>query len=191
MLVRRFVQARKVRKRKRREVDGVPDLRVIAVLFVLFVFGSSVFVLGTMALDVEDVALSAIESAELAVDLAYEAVLEAEGVGANVSGLLVELSDGAEALSKAYISNRVGNLDDAIYFADLCSDLVEGIEAEANELRNVAVVDRNQRLLLNTLGSVLAVGCILYGGFFGWRFFKSLYHWWVLKMKPEVASNES
>ena len=180
-----------MRKRKQREVDGVSGLRVSAVLFVLFVFVSSVFVLGTLALDAEEVALSTIESAELAVDLAYEAVLEAEGVGANVSGLLVELSDGVEALSRAYMFSRVGDFDGAIYFADLCSDLVEGIEAEANELRDVTASERNQRLLLNTLGSVLAVGCILYGGFFGWRFLESLYHWWVLKMKPEVASNES
>jgi len=180
-----------MRKRKRREVDGVSSLRVIAALFVLYAFVSSVFVLGTMALDVEDVALSAIEGAELAVDLAFEAVLEAEGAGANVSGLLDELNDGAEALSKAYISNRVGNFDDAVYFADLCGDLVGSVEAEANELRDVAVVDRNHRLLLSTLGSVLALVCIFYGGFFGWRFFKSRYHRRVLQMKPEVASNES
>jgi len=180
-----------MKKRKRREVDGVSGLRVIGVLFVLFAFVSSVFVLGTMALDVEEVALSAIESAELAVDLAYEAVLEAEGVGANVSGLLVELSDGVEALSGAYMSSRVGNFDDAAYFADLCYDLVAGIEAEANELRDVAAVDRNQHLFLTSFGSVFAVGGIFCGGFFGWRFFKRRYHRRVLKMKPEVASNES
>lgn len=180
-----------MRKRKRREVDGVSGLRVIGVLFVLFAFMSSTFVLGTMALDVEEVALSAIESAELAVDLAYEAVLEAEGVGANVSGLLDELNEGAEALSKAHISNRVGNFDDAVYFADLCYDLVAGIEAEANELRDLAVADRNHRLLLASFGSVLAVVCIFCGGFFSWRFFKSRYYRRVLKMKPEVASNES
>jgi len=180
-----------VRKRKRREVDGVSGLRVIAVLFVFFAFVSSVFVLGTLALDAEEVALSTIEGAELAVDLAYEAVLEAEGVGANVSGLLVELSDGVEALSRAYMSGRVGNFDDAIYFADLCYDLVEGIEAEANELRDAAVVDRNQRFLLTSFGSALAVAGIFCGGFFGWRFFKSKYHRNALKMKPEVATNES
>ena len=180
-----------MKKRKRREVDGMPGLRIIAVLFVLFSLVSSVFVAGTQALDVEEVALSAIESAELAVDVAYEAVLEAEGAGANVSGLLDELNDGAEALSKAYISNRVGNFDDAIYFANLCYDLVAGIEAEANELREVAVIDGNQRLILTSFGSVLAVVCICCGGFFGWRFFKSRYHRRVLEMKPEVVSNES
>ena len=180
-----------MRKRKRRKGDCVSDLRVIAVLLVLFAFLSPVFMLGTMALDVEEVALSAIESAELAVDVAYEAVLEAEGAGANVSGLLVELSDGVEALSKAYISSRIGNFDDAVYFADLCYDLVVGIEAEANELRDVAAVDRNQRFLLTSFGSVLAVVGIFCGGFFGWRFFKSRYHRNALKMKPEVVSNES
>ena len=180
-----------MKKRKRREVDGVSSLRATVVLFVLFSLVSSVFVAGTQALDVEEVASSAIESAELAVDVAYEAVLEAEGAGANVSGLLDELNDGAEALSKAYISNRVGDFDDAVYFADLCYGLVAGIEAEANELRDVAVVERDQRLLLTSFGSVFAVVCIFCGGFFGWRFFKSRYHRRVLEMKPEVASNES
>ena len=180
-----------MRKRKRSEVDGVSGLRVIAALFVLFAFVSSVFVPSVMALDVEDVASSAIESAESAVNLAYEAVLEAEGVGANVLGLLDELDDGVEALSKAYMSNRVGSFDDAIYFADLCCDLVGGIEAEANELRDVTVVDRSQHFVFTFFGSVLAVGCISCGGFFGWRFLKSWYHRRVLKMKPEVASNES
>ena len=180
-----------MRKRKRREVDGVSGLRVIAALFVLFAFVSSIFVSGIQALDVEDVALSAIESAESAIGLAYEAVLEAEGAGANVSGLLDELNDGAEALSKAYMSNRVGDFDDAVYFADLCCVLVGGIEAEANVLRDVVAAERTHRLLLSTLGSVLAVVCIFYGGFLGWRFFKSRYHRRALKMKPEVASNES
>jgi len=169
----------------------VSGLRAVAVLFVLFALVSSVFVSCIKGSDAEDVALSAIASAESAMGLAYDAVLEAEKAGANVSGLLDALNEGAEALSKAYISNRVGNFDNAIYFADLCGDLIGGVEAEANELRDAAAVDRNQRLLLTSFGSVLAVVCIFCGGFFGWRFFKSRYHRRVLKMKPEVASNES
>lgn len=165
--------------------------RLIVVLFILFAFGSSFFAHGTFGLDGEDVALSVIGRAELAMGLAYEAVLEAEGTGANVSGLLDKLNDGAEALSKAYMSHRVGNFDDAVYFANICCNLVGGIEAEANELRDVAAAERNQRLLLNTLGSVLALACIFYGAFYGWRFFKTWYCRRVLKMKPEVASNES
>jgi len=169
----------------------VSGLRAVAVLFVLFALVSSVFVSCIKGSDAEDVALSAIASAESAMGLAYDAVLEAEKAGANVSGLLDALNEGAEALSKAYISNRVGNFDNAIYFADLCGDLIGGVEAEANELRDAAAVDRNQRLLLTSFGSVLAVVCIFCGGFFGWRFFKSRYHRRALKMKPEVASNES
>ena len=116
---------------------------------------------------------------------------EAEGAGADVAGLLDELNDGAEALSKAYMSHRVGNFDDAIDFANLCCDLVGGIEAEANELQDVAATERNQCLRLNILSSVLVVVCTFYYGFFGWRFFKRWYYQRVLKIKPEVASNES
>jgi len=177
-------------KRKRSEADGVSGLRAVAVLFVLFALVSSIFVPCIKGSGVKDAA-SAIANAESAVNSAYDAVLEAEGAGANVSGLLNKLNDGAEALSKAYMSNRVGDFDNAIYFADLCCDLVEDIEAEANELRDVATVDSNQRFLLTSFGSGLALVCISCGGFFGWRFFKNRYHRRVLKMKPEVASNES
>jgi hypothetical protein len=104
---------------------------------------------------------------------------------------LDELNDGVEALSKAYMSNRVGDFDDTIYFAYLCCNLVGGVEAEANDLRDQAAVDSSQHLLLTSFSSVLALVCISCGGFFGWRLFKSRYHQRVLKMKPEVASNES
>lgn len=165
-------------------------LRVIALLFVLFALVSSVFVLGIKASDVEDVT-SAIEGAESAMGLAYEAVLEAEGAGADVTGLLDELNVGAEALSKAHMSYRVGDYDDAVYLANSCCDSVKGIEAEAINLRDAAAVERRQRLLSTSLSSIVAVGCIFCGGFFGWRLFKRRYYRRILKMKPEVENDES
>jgi len=69
--------------------------------------------------------------------------------------------------------------------------LVEGIEAKAIKSKDAAAAEKRQRLLSTSLSSIVAVGCISYGGFFGWRFFKRRYYQGVLKMKPEVESNES
>jgi len=171
-------------------VVDMPVSRIAAILF-LFAFAASFFVWATFGLDSRDVALSAIDNAEFAVGTAYEAVLQAEKAGANVSGLLNELNDGAEALSKAQMSYKAGDFDDAVYFANMCCSRVEGIEVKASELREAAAFQKKQNLYLSSLSSIAALGCICIGGFFGWSFFKRRYYRQALKMKPEVASNES
>ena len=181
-----------MKKRKHREVDMMAhSLRTVIVLYVLLSLVSWVSVSSIQASNVEDGALSAIERGELAMTVAYEAVLEAERAGANVTSLLSKLNEGAEALSEAHMSNRVGNFDDVTYFANLCYDLVASIEAEANMLRDAAVVERPQRLFLTSLSSAVAAVCILFGGFFGWRFFKNRYYQRISQMKPEVVNNEA
>lgn len=181
----------RLRRRKRYRGVGLSVSKGIILLFALLVFGSPFFVLETLGLDQKDAGLSAIGRAELAMGLAYEMVLEAEGAGADVSGLLNELNDGAEILSKAYMSYRVGDYDDAVYFANVCCDLVEGISVKANELQHVAIIEMKERFALTSVGSVVAIGCVYFGGVLGWRFFKRRYHRRVLKMKPEVAKYES
>ena len=184
------MSARK-KRRKKGEVDiAVSGLRVV-VLFVLFSLGFSIFVLGVQGSGAGDLALSVIKRAESTVDVAYQAVLEAEKAGADVSSLLDKLNLGAEALSEAYMSDRVGDFDDAVYYADLCYDLVGGVETEANILRDAAAAEQTQRTFLASLSSVVAVGCIFFGGLFGWRFFKGWYYQRFSQMKPEVVSNES
>lgn len=164
--------------------------RLVAVLLLLFVF-SSFFLLGALAAETEETALSAIGSAESVMESAFEMVLEAEGAGADVSGLLEELDDGAEALSKAHMFYRVGRYDDAVYFADLCYGLVDGIETRAGELQVAATVQRRYDLYLTSLSSIIAVGFVCGGGFFGWRHFRERYRRKILKMRPEVVNDES
>lgn len=165
-------------------------LRFVAVLLLLFAF-SSFFLLGALAAETEETALSAIGSAESVMESAFEVVLEAEEAGADVSGLLEELNDGAEALSKAHMFYRVGRYDDAVYFADLCYGLVDGIETRVDELQSAAVTQRRYDLYLTSLSSVVAVGFVCGVGFFGWRFFRERCRRKILEMKPEVGSDES
>ena len=172
-------------------VIGLPVPRTIFAAFVLLVLTSSIFMLGALGSDMEDLALSAINRAESTMGSAYEAVLKAERAGANVSGLLNRLNDGVQALSKALMSYAVGDFSDAIHFADLCHDSVVGIVAEAGELRDLAVVESDRRLLLTQGASILGVGLAVSGGVLCWRFFKRWYCRRVLRMKPVVVNDES
>jgi len=165
--------------------------RVFLILLVLFAFMTPVFVFKATATDGEDAASSAIKKAEEVMVLAYQAVLEAERAGANTSGLLNRLNVAGEYLARAHILYRVGDLDDAARFADLCFENAEKVKPEAEWLGNTARVESGVRLRFTMVGSVLSVCLIGVAGFLSWRVFKRRYYQRVMRMKPEVASDES
>ena len=136
-------------------------------------------------------AQDAINRAESKIGLAYKSILEAERAGANVSSLLFRLNNSSMLLSMAQMQNRTGNFGEALKFANQCYDSLNGIETEADDLRDSAVMLRKQRMLISAVGSVFAIGAVLYVSIFGWRFFKSKYCKRVLEMKPEVQANDS
>jgi len=138
-----------------------------------------------------DDALTAIARAESAIELSYQAVAAAEAAGANVSGLLEELNIGAEILASAKMFSRVGSFDLAEFYADACYAMVIAVAAQADELGGSAEVDGKRRLYLALGASTLGVGCVVFGGIFGWRWFKRRYYQRVLKRKPEVVTDES
>lgn len=169
-------------------VTGLPRLRVFANLFFLLSF--CVLVLPAFGVE-SDQAWIAIDRADSVISSAYQAVLEAEGAGANVSDFLGDLNFGVEALAKANMLYRIGDFGEVVVFADLCYDSVVNVTSEANELRVLGVTERRQQFLFTSLVSTFGVGCVVFSGVFGWRLFKRRYYRQVLKMRPKVVQDES
>lgn len=163
--------------------------RILLIFTVLFVLVVSVIVVDCLA-DAEEAGL-AVERAEGVVVSAYRVVLEAEGAGANVSGLLVRLNRAGELLAQASVSYRAGDFDGAVRFADLCSEIGEGVSSEAEALKNLAVVQGDQRFRWTIITSFLGVAIIVCATFMGWHIFKLRYYRRVSEMKPEVAPGET
>nr|NIR87761.1 hypothetical protein [Candidatus Bathyarchaeota archaeon] len=92
-------------------------LGLLAVLLIFPAFMCPFFVLGVDASS-EDDAAWAIIKAEDSVASGYDAVLEAEEAGANVSGLLARLNEAAMLLAEAEIAFRLGDFDEAVVSAD-------------------------------------------------------------------------
>lgn len=166
-------------------------MKLLVVLLVILALAvSPIFVLKANAWS-EDVASSAISQAEQVLASAYEAVLEAEQAGANVSGLLANLTVAGEYLASAHIWHRLGDYDNATLFANLCYEIGEGVKGEADELRVEAYGARVRGFWLTMTGSLVGVVAVVFGSFWGWRVFKRRYYRRVLGMKPEVAKDES
>jgi len=165
--------------------------KLFFVLLILFVFVAPVFVSEAFGADGEIVAASAIDGAEGVMVSAYEAVLDAEKAGANVSGLLARLNVAGEYLANAHVWYGLGDFDNATRFANLCYDVGEEVKNEAVELKNEAHGLWVTDLVVRMTGSIIGVVIIVFLSFMVWRAFKRRYHKRILGMKPEVVSGES
>ena len=162
----------------------------LLVSLIILAFSASIFTTEILASNSED-ATASIEKAENALVSAYQAILEVEQVGANVSGLLTQLNEAGEFLADAHMMYRLVDFDEATRFADLCYDVGESVKNKADELRVDAYESRTMGLWLTISGSLVGMGAVVFGSFFGWRVFKRHYYERVLRKKPEVAKDES
>ncbi|MGD9130291.1 MAG: hypothetical protein PVH73_01795 [Candidatus Bathyarchaeota archaeon] len=138
-----------------------------------------------------DAVPSGIVEAEETLVSAYDAVLEAEDAGANVSSLLDRLSVGGEYLAEAYNYFRLGDSENAGRLAGLCVEAVDDVEAEAVLLRDETVRLEKEDFLVNVFGSAVGVFIVVVSGFVLWEIFKRRYYAKVLDSKPEVISGEA
>jgi hypothetical protein len=129
---------------------------------------------------------SEVAEAEDALVLGYEAVLEAEERGANVSSLLARLSGAGEYLAQAYAWSNLGDFDRAGNLAGFCIEVVDDVEREAVLLRDEAARMEREGLLVRVFGSAIGVVIVLVSSFLLWIFFKRRYEDRVLRARPEV-----
>jgi len=164
----------------------VRALRILLVSLVLLAF-STLAVTGVFAVVGEGEAESEIQEALTALSSGYVAVLEAEKSGADVSGLLAELTSGGNFLGEAQVRYRNGDFGGAVYYADLSVETVEGLVDEAGQLKALALAEHEEMSFVTVADSGVAVVVIVLGSVVGWRLLKRRYLSKVLEMRPEVV----
>lgn len=117
-----------------------------------------------------------VAEAEEALVSAYEIVLEAEEVGANVSGLLDKLNVGGEYLAEAYVWVRLDDSENTSRFAALCYDVAKDVQSDAVELRDDAKDTPQNDFVAVMFRSVMGVILVVGLCFVGWLVFKWRYH---------------
>jgi hypothetical protein len=130
-------------------------------------------------------------NADVAVRQAFNATLDAERAGANVSGLIARLNEAGGALTDAENALRAGNSSVAASEASLCIGIAESVKSDADILKTSAL-DKDQTVFQNYLTfSVMSIAVFIVVLALVWRRFKYGYNKRVLGMKPEVAANEA
>ena len=132
-------------------------------------------------------AASSLDGAEALVCQAFEAVLEAEEAGANVSILMADLDEAGALLAEAEVLRRNGNGDEAAGLADQAVVIANNVEREALELKNLALVNRQTFFWFSSVFSLVGASVFLIVLFFVWSWFRRVYVRRLLRMKPEVV----
>jgi hypothetical protein len=161
----------------------------ISVSFLLVLVLACLFSHGVAIIRGADEASPSVAEADVAVRRAFNATLDAERAGANVSGLIVKLDEAGGLLAEAENAYKVGNFSEAVSKAEECSMLADGVIGEALSLKTMALADAQTAFWQNLTFSCVGGAAFLVVLFLVWGWFKRVYAEKLLKMKPEVASD--
>ena len=132
-----------------------------------------------------------LQAANTAIDQAFNAVLDAEKTGANVTGLLAQLNVAGSEIAQAENSYRAENFSGAATLANRVLPIAQAVTASAQNAKQAALVsDRNNfwfTIAFSGIGAVVFVLVL----FLIWRRFKRSYMKKLLGFKPEVIENAS
>jgi len=148
--------------------------KLFVVSIMLLVLSSQFLVAASFAGASEDTAASALANAEESIVLAYQATLNAEEAGANVSGLLVRLNEAGQLLASAQIEYRLDDFEKANELSESSKSIAEEVQNAAVNLKDSALSESAQRMLSTMVASVLGVASIA---------LVSLYAWYLLKKR--------
>jgi len=148
------------------------SLRLSLVVFSLLL--CPYLVLKANALD-QSQAASTISQAEWATVAAYEAALEAEKAGGNVSVLFIRLNDAGKLLASARILYRNGDFDTASMLADLSKNIGGDVQNSAVQLKDYELIENQRRSLLTIVAFVAVVAAIGLGSVLSWHLLRERY----------------
>ena len=147
---------------------------------------SPIFLLSVSGLSRQEEAASAISEAEQSLAQAYNAVLDAERVGANVSVLLTKLNDAADLLAQAEIAYRNGAANTATNKTNGVLSIASEVSAAAVDAKETAVVTSRNALWITFAFSVEGAIIFALALFLVWLRYKKSYVKDLFDAKPEV-----
>ena len=136
-----------------------------------------------------DQAASKLQAANSAVGQAFNAVLDAEKAGGNVTQLLVKLNTAGELLANAQNIYNSGNPANVTSMAESVTQIAEQINSEAINLRNISVVESQNSFWLTLIFSIVGAVVFAVSLLYVWRRFRRSFMKKLLGLKPEVVEN--
>ncbi len=135
-----------------------------------------------------DQTASKLQAANTAIDGAFNAVLDAEKAGANVTGLLAQLNVAEGELAQAENSYRTGDSSTAAAQAASVLPIAQEVTTAAQEAKQTALVSGQNAFWSTIALTVIGAFVFVLVLFLVWRWFKRTYIKGLSEAKPEVNS---
>ena len=168
---------------------NVNNKHFIIILFVILTL-SVCFLSVQQATAQTDSATSKLQAANTAVDQAFNAVLDAEKAGANVTDLLAQLNTAQGLLAQAENSDRTGDINTAATQADSVLPIAQQVTNEAQDAKQTAIVSERNGFWSTIALTVIGVFVFVLVLFLVWRRFRRNYIERLSEAKPELVSIE-
>ena len=136
-----------------------------------------------------DQTASKLQAANTAVERAFNAVLDAEKAGANVTGLLAQLNVAAGVLAQAENSFRTGDFNTSAVQADNVLPIAQEVTNSAQDAKQTALVSGQNAFWFTIAFTEIGASVFVLVLFLVWRRFKRGYKKKLLGLKPEVVEN--
>jgi predicted PurR-regulated permease PerM len=138
-----------------------------------------------------DQAGSKLQVANTAVEQAFNAVLDAEKAGANVTDLLAQLNTAEGFLAQAENLYRTGDFSKAATQADNVLPIAQQVTTAAQNSKQTATTSGQNAFWETIAFTVIGVFVFVLVLFLVWRLFKRRYIKNLSEAKPEVVNNET
>jgi hypothetical protein len=162
-----------------------------SVSFLLVLVLAGLFSHGVFVVRGADEASSSVGEADVAVRRAFNATLDAERAGANVSGLILRLNEAGGILVEAEMALGKGNSSEAAGKAVQCIGIAESVKGDAVVLKASALDEARTVFWASLTFSVVGIAVFVAVLVLVWRWFKRGHVEKMLGMKPEVAHDEA
>jgi len=136
-----------------------------------------------------DQTASKLQAANTAVERAFNAVLDAEKAGANVTGLLAQLNTAAGVLAQAENSFRTGDFNTSAVQADNVLPIAQEVTNSAQDAKQTALVSGQNAFWFTIAFTEVGASVFVLVLFLVWRRFKRGYIKKLPGLKPEVVEN--
>ncbi len=134
-----------------------------------------------------DLAASKLQAANTAVNQAFNAILDAETAGANVTDLLAQINTADEILAQAENSYRTGDSNTAATQADSVLPIAQQVKIEAQNAKQNAIVSSQNNFWLTIVFTIVGIVMLIEVLSLVWLWLKRRYIKNLSEAKPEVV----
>ena len=130
---------------------------------------------------------ASLQTANIAVNQAFNSVLSAEKAGANVTSLLTQLNDANGLLAQAENAYRTGDYNGAVNDASAVLPIAQQVNTAAQTAKETAQASVRNSFWSTLAATIVAAVVFVLALFFVWRLIKRNYIRNLSEAKPEVT----